>query len=120
MAPTAGYVSGLMALYMLHHVTAEAMSISQMSFFARIADARIGATYMTLLNTIANFSGTWPVTVALWAVDPLSQIGWGDGFFVMTALCSVIGIIWAVSSFSALRKLQQRPPSDWLVKSKRA
>ena len=67
MAPTAGFVSGLMALYMLHQVTAEAMSISQMSFFARIADARIGATYMTLLNTIANFSGTWPVTVALWA-----------------------------------------------------
>jgi hypothetical protein len=30
------------------------------TFFARIADERIGGTYMTVLNSVSNFGGTWP------------------------------------------------------------
>ena len=43
-----------------------------MAFFNSIADDRIGGTYMTLLNTVANLSAKWPMTLALAVVDPLS------------------------------------------------
>ncbi|KAF2069106.1 hypothetical protein CYY_009578 [Polysphondylium violaceum] len=36
------------------------MSSSQSSFFLKISDKSIGGTYVTLLNTIANFAGTYP------------------------------------------------------------
>ena len=35
-------------------VVMNAMFVSQMAFFARVSDARVGGTYMTLLNTLAN------------------------------------------------------------------
>lgn len=44
-----------------------------MAFFARVSDPAIGGTYMTLLNTVANLGGNWPVTLALWFVDPLTS-----------------------------------------------
>ncbi len=39
------------------------------AFFARISDASIGGTYLTLLNTISNIGGQWPRLVALFLVD---------------------------------------------------
>jgi PAT family acetyl-CoA transporter-like MFS transporter 1 len=30
------------------------MFVSQMAFFAKVSDPKIGGTYMTLLNTLAN------------------------------------------------------------------
>lgn len=45
------------------------MIVSQMSFFAKISDPLIGATYMTLLNTISNLGYVWIKTFFLWFVD---------------------------------------------------
>ncbi|KAI3645640.1 hypothetical protein MP228_008568 [Amoeboaphelidium protococcarum] len=39
------------------------------SFFATISDPLIGGTYLTLLNTLSNFGGTWPSFFVLRAVD---------------------------------------------------
>ena len=36
------------------------MFVAQMAFFARVSDPRIGGTYMTLLNTIANLGSLAP------------------------------------------------------------
>jgi PAT family acetyl-CoA transporter-like MFS transporter 1 len=36
-----------------------AMFVAQMSLFAKISDPRIGGTYMTLLNTVANLGSKW-------------------------------------------------------------
>jgi len=48
------------------------MFVGLMAFNAKISDPKVGGTYMTLLNTVANFGGNWPSTVALWLVDEIS------------------------------------------------
>jgi len=42
-------------------------------FFARISDSRIGGTYLTLLNTLNNFGGTWPNFFVFYLVDLLTS-----------------------------------------------
>ena len=49
-----------------------AMFVSQCAFFAEISDEKIGGTYMTLVNTLANLGGTWPKFFVLWLVDVLT------------------------------------------------
>ncbi len=87
------------------------MYVAQMAFFARVADARVGGSYMTLLNTLANLGTKWPATLALAAVDSLAlPPAWGggspapgppgapaaDGFYVLTAVCTCAGVAWLV------------------------
>ncbi|KAF9918684.1 hypothetical protein FBU30_011327 [Linnemannia zychae] len=43
--------------------------VSMGAFMTVIADPVIGGTYMTLLNTLSNFGGTWPRFFVLKAVD---------------------------------------------------
>lgn len=62
--PVYYYVACLL-LNAAHSVFIYSMFVSQMSFFAQISDKNIGGTYMTFLNTITNFGGNWPSTVAL-------------------------------------------------------
>ncbi|KHJ99166.1 hypothetical protein OESDEN_00852 [Oesophagostomum dentatum] len=45
------------------------MFVSMMAFNAQISDPRIGGTYMTLLNTLNNLGGNWPVTLILSVTD---------------------------------------------------
>ena len=45
------------------------MFVSQMMFNASVSDVKMGGTYMTLLNTLINLSGTVPQTLSLWLVD---------------------------------------------------
>ena len=40
----------------------------------KIADKSIGGTYLTLLNTVANFGGTWPSSPVLFLVDKLTRV----------------------------------------------
>lgn len=37
------------------------MFVSVMAFHAQISDPLVGGTYMTLLNTVSNLGGNWPV-----------------------------------------------------------
>lgn len=39
------------------------------SFHTRIADPVLGGTYMTLLNTLSNFGGTWPRIIVMWMIS---------------------------------------------------
>lgn len=43
--------------------------VSMGAFFAHISDPTIGGTYMTLLNTLSNFGGTYPQFFILKAID---------------------------------------------------
>lgn len=113
--PGLGYFSILAIIYMTHQLFIYAMFVSIMSFHARISDPSIGGTYMTLLNTVCNLGGNWPATLALWAVDPLSSIGFGDGFYIESILCIVIGLVWMKIIFPKLHHLQSLKPEDWAV-----
>lgn len=48
------------------------MFVSQMAFFSRVSDKKIGGTYMTFLNTITNMGGNWPSTTALYLASFLT------------------------------------------------
>lgn len=48
------------------------MFVSQMAFFSRVSDKKIGGTYMTFLNTITNMGGNWPTTMALYLANFLT------------------------------------------------
>ena len=48
------------------------MFVSQGAFFAVICDPLIGGTYMTLLNTLANFGFAWPQFFVYRLVDLLT------------------------------------------------
>ncbi|CCE65003.1 hypothetical protein TPHA_0J01820 [Tetrapisispora phaffii CBS 4417] len=39
------------------------------SFHTRVSDPLLGGTYMTLLNTLSNFGGTWPRFLILWCIN---------------------------------------------------
>ncbi|KAG5680983.1 hypothetical protein PVAND_010457 [Polypedilum vanderplanki] len=66
------YFIGLVIVYLMYHIPFRAMTIADMSFFARVSDPLIGGTYMTLLNTINNFGTKWSQTLFLWLVDIIS------------------------------------------------
>ncbi|VDN90936.1 unnamed protein product [Brugia pahangi] len=55
--------------YCFHQVASYSMFVSLMAFFAQVSDPAIGGTYMTLLNTLSNLGGNWPVTLILSLTD---------------------------------------------------
>lgn len=43
-----------------------------MAFFAKVSDTRIGGTYMTLLNTLANLGNQWNSAPGYFFLDKLT------------------------------------------------
>ncbi|CAK9056963.1 Acetyl-coenzyme A transporter 1 (AT-1) (Acetyl-CoA transporter 1) (Solute carrier family 33 member 1) [Durusdinium trenchii] len=100
--------------------TSELMFVSQMAFFAHVSDPALGGTYMTLLNTMGNLGGRWPPTAAFFLVDVLScesESCWMkmDGFYTVTFLCTIIGLIWLVCTRKMIEDLQSRKLQEWKV-----
>ncbi|RUS82982.1 hypothetical protein EGW08_009267 [Elysia chlorotica] len=125
-------------MYGLHQVAVYCMFVGQMAFHAKISDPTIGGTYMTLLNTVANLGGNWPSTVALGIVDYITwkpcstggscdtkilsehcEKGGGhcstsvDGYYILTAVCTVIGLFWLKSRSLRLEQLGELPDKAW-------
>ncbi|XP_072317293.1 acetyl-coenzyme A transporter 1 [Eucyclogobius newberryi] len=134
------YYAVVLLCYALHQVAVYSMYVACMAFHAKVSDPLIGGTYMTLLNTVTNLGGNWPSTVALWLVDPLTtkecqgapaqscasseaarlcaQEGGAclttlDGYYVESAVCVVIGVIWWVWLGKKMRRLQEASPAAW-------
>jgi len=114
-SPGLGYFSGLTVISLVHQLFIYSMFVSVMAFHARVSDPSIGGTYMTLLNTVSNLGGNWPATIALWGIEPLSNLGLGDGFYIESALCAIIGIAWFTIARPRLIKLQSLDPKNWAV-----
>ena len=53
----AGTWIGLYVMAAFQQISNEIMFVSQMAFFAQVSDVSFGGTYMTFLNTLANFGG---------------------------------------------------------------
>mmetsp|Transcript_53596 Transcript_53596/g.149089 ORF Transcript_53596/g.149089 Transcript_53596/m.149089 type:complete len:451 (-) Transcript_53596:110-1462(-) len=106
-------------------VATEWMFVSQMALFAKVSDPAIGGTYMTLLNTLANLGQKLPPTATFFLVDYMTCKAEtcfvrADGFYVMTVVCSVAGIIWYVVGAGPSRRLQQHKLADWRVRHSHA
>ncbi|GMM37809.1 hypothetical protein DASC09_051340 [Saccharomycopsis crataegensis] len=63
-------------LVIIQHLFSSLMStiqfVSLSAFHTRIADPTIGGTYMTTLNTLSNFGGTWPKFFLLKFIDRMT------------------------------------------------
>ncbi|KAJ1922987.1 hypothetical protein IWQ60_006161 [Tieghemiomyces parasiticus] len=64
-----GYFAVVVAATVLGSFSSTVQFVSISVFMTNIADPIIGGTYMTLLNTLSNFGGTWPKYFILEAVD---------------------------------------------------
>ena len=100
-----------------------AMFVAQMAFFNRVSDARIGGTYLTMLNTISNLGGQWPGTVILAAKGALESqvtyngyyVSYRDGFYPVACASLLFGAAFLALFSRRIIALQDRPPSDWRV-----
>jgi len=116
-----GFYSAVMLVGAAAAVASELIFVSQMAFFARVSDPALGGTYMTLLNTLGNLGGKWPPTVTFYLVDALTckqptcsmQT---DGFYVVAAICTVIGVVWYLLGAPAVQRMQQWKLEDWRVR----
>lgn len=74
--PKDGVTKGYFILIILQHLMASFMStiqfVSLCAFNTRIADPAIGGTYLTTLNTISNYGGTWPRLLIFYFIDKLT------------------------------------------------
>jgi len=132
------------AAAMLHQVAMNLMFVAQMSFFNRVSDERIGGTYMTLLNTIANLGSKWSSSLAMFLVDPLTTKGCTklimgntcedpaqvesckgaggtcetttDGYYTLSAICTVVGIAWFFLMQGRVSKLRSLTLDKWQVR----
>jgi PAT family acetyl-CoA transporter-like MFS transporter 1 len=75
--PSDGKVTTLyFGLIIAQHLLSSFMStiqfVSLCAFHTKIADPAIGGTYMTTLNTLSNYGGTWPRLITYYLIDRLT------------------------------------------------
>ena len=127
--------AAMMAVAIAQSVATEWMFVSQIALFARVSDPAIGGahalrapracepgpstplsthptpgTYMSFLNTMANLGQKLPPTATFFLVDYLtcrddSCAVKMDGFYVMTAVCTVVGIVWYAVAFGPVQRM---------------
>lgn len=139
----------LFLLIILQNLLSSFMStfqfVSMAAFHTRIADPVIGGTYMTLLNTVSNWGGTWPRIIILSMIDRLSEyectelpfstdkppmafeknqclelggklITIRDGYYLTNAICILLGIVIFYAYLKpTVIKLHQMPSQNWRV-----
>ena len=96
-------------------------SNAQMTFFASRADPLIGGSYMTLLNTFANFGGNLPASPVLWLLSKFSESGGVDAYFPLQGILSLAGLIWLwvfARDSGILQRLGEEKAEAWIVKEK--
>jgi len=116
----------------LHNICTDLMFVSQISFFAKVADRSIGGTYMTVLNTIANLGNKWPHTISLWLLDYTTlricptpdgfdvsnEMGCAissDGYYLQVYIGVAVGIAWLLMFTKFVRRLELLPEDQWHV-----
>eukprot|EP01134_Creolimax_fragrantissima_P001926 CFRG1926T1 len=70
---TTNYFLYVLFTTLISSFSSTTMFVSQGAFFARISDESIGGSYLTLLNTMSNFGGSWPKYFVLKLVDSFTN-----------------------------------------------
>ncbi|RLV91400.1 putative membrane protein [Spathaspora sp. JA1] len=139
--------TGYFMMIILQHLLGSFMStiqfVSLCAFHTKIADPEIGGTYMTTLNTLSNYGGTWPRIFIFLLIDKITishcllsdhpflirnevakerclEEGGAisivrDGYFYTNAGCIVLGLIILVWVKRKATYLQSLPNSAWRV-----
>lgn len=139
------YLVLITAVTLMHAVVSTAQFVALMAFFAKISDPAIGGTYMTMLNTVANLGSKWPNQLVLFLTEATTvthctaeglgtcgtsellelckKEGGGcvtdvDGYYVLSALCTVVGVAWLWWFGPRLRALEAADVSTWRTSAK--
>lgn len=148
--PASGQVSlTYFAMIVVQHLFSSFMATIQFvllcAFFNKIADPAIGGTYMTTLNTVSNYGGTWPRIIIFYMIDRLSLtncvgkfpitsellkekcISQGgvvqvlrDGYYYTNFICVSLGIVILFWVKRKAAYLQSLPASAWRVNKEKA
>ncbi|XP_022165996.1 acetyl-coenzyme A transporter 1-like [Myzus persicae] len=140
------YYALLVFILSMHDILDNIMRVAILAFFSRISDSRFGGTYMSLLGTFYSLGAAWSSSVAIGMIDFLTfqqcsvdhknncstpnlknmcKTNGGDciaivnGFYLETAVCTIIGIIWFCLFRNVLKNVQTKDRSYWLVNIKR-
>ncbi|XP_954948.1 uncharacterized protein TA03590 [Theileria annulata] len=120
------YVLILSFVIILRRISQLLNTVTDVALFNKVSDPKIGAIYMTLLNTLANFGGFYPNYIALLLVDTLtfSKLFGGvatekklgiNGVFVECLICIICGF-WLIPRFKLMfEKLDQYDERDWTI-----
>lgn len=114
-----GLYAAFLAVLAVFTAVSNTMFVAQMAFFARVSDPRIGGTYMTLLNTIANLGGKWPNSLVFflvgWSTRERDGVVEVDGYYVWGLISALLGGVWLFFMRDLTHRLQSRPAKDWRV-----
>ncbi|GEQ70380.1 hypothetical protein JCM33374_g4057 [Metschnikowia sp. JCM 33374] len=139
----------LFIVIIVQHLLGSFMStiqfVSLCAFHTKIADPAIGGTYMTTLNTLSNYGGTWPRLIIFYLIDKFtyatctipstnsvytilsedakrSCLAKGgsvnmirDGYFYTSTICLTLGVIIWFWVKRRVTHLQALPRSAWRV-----
>ena len=109
--PSSGGLVLIIGSSILGAFTGTIQFVSMGAFFANIADPAIGGTYMTLLNTISNFGGTYPQYFIFGAVEMV-------GYYVVGASMLLIGLILGyLVVIPRIKRLQLLPSLSWKLRA---
>lgn len=117
-----GYYSLFYAILLAHSAFMTAMFVAQMSFFGSVSQGSeaIGGTYMTLLNTAANLGSKWPATLVLASVDRATAAAGQDGYYILVAACTAVGVVWWVVAREPVKRMEALAKAEWSVAKQRA
>lgn len=138
-----GFFCLISAQHLFQQFMATIQFVSLCAFFTKIADPAIGGTYMTTLNTLSNYGGTWPRLLVFMLIDRLSSsvclfngqpqlisddgmkmacnanggsvVLQRDGYYYANILCVVVGtLVWWWTK-RKVTYLQSLPATAWRV-----
>lgn len=142
--------TGYFLIIILQHLLGSFMStiqfVSLCAFHTKIADPSIGGTYMTTLNTLSNYGGTWPRLIIFFLIDKFTYSvceydqntsyeitseelkeqckksgGYlhiiRDGYYYTNFICITLGVLILLWAKRKATHLQSLPNSAWRVKS---
>lgn len=116
-APTTVWWLVLLASSLAYSTSSSLMFVSQCALFSRVVqDEAVASTYVTFINSTANFGSSWPKFIVLALVEPVGRV-FGDGFFVLAALSTAYNGWFFVRMIDRLLALQRVPASAWMLRS---
>ena len=142
MFPSTGVVTRpYFIMIIIQHLMGSFMNTVQFvgisAFHTRVADPLLGGTYMTLLNTVSNFGGTWPRIIIMYLINWFTTYRCSDGsivrgtpdqclvnspdailirdgYYTTNLICVILGIfIYIFVIRPNAQKLQKLPLSSW-------
>jgi PAT family acetyl-CoA transporter-like MFS transporter 1 len=101
-----------MALFVIHETIIYLQLVARVGFYAQISEPRIGGTYMTLVSTLGNIGQTVSNNAVFFMADKLPK---KHAYSIVVAGCIVIGIVWLISSWRMMHRLQALPIKKWYL-----